>query len=114
MPRSRALPSLVVIIAVAIAGCGGSQTHAPASQTHPDLVSGNQRGILGTLDALQTASRTGDGRNICGHLFTANLVRSVEKSAKRSCATEVRRNLFARNTEISVSRQINVAGNQGM
>ncbi|MFL5862265.1 MAG: hypothetical protein ACJ780_16035 [Solirubrobacteraceae bacterium] len=98
---------------MAVAGCGGSEKQSPTSQARSVLVSANQRSILGTLDTLQTASRTGDGRKICGELFTAHLVRSVETSAKRSCAVEVRRSVFSRNAEISVGRQINVAGDRG-
>jgi hypothetical protein len=113
MQSLRAVPSLAVIVAVAVAGCGGSEKQSPASQARSVLVSANQRSILGTLDTLQTASRTGDGRKICGELFTADLVRSVETSAKRSCAVVVRRSVLSRNAEISVGRQINVAGDRG-
>ena len=76
-------------------------------------VSGSERGILATVDALQTASRKGDGRTICGDLFTPQLVKSVEAAAKRSCAKEVRKRLFAPDAEISVGRDIKVTGDRG-
>jgi hypothetical protein len=66
--------------------------------------------VLSTIDALQTASRSGDGRRICNRLFTPNLVRSIEKTTKHSCATEVRTKLFARNASISVQQGIRVKG----
>jgi hypothetical protein len=113
MQRSRALPCLAVIIAVAVAGCGGSDKNSPADQTSAAPVSVDQRSILATIDALQTASRKGDGHTICDELFTPQLVRSVEKSAKRSCATELREKLFVPNAELSVGRQMTVVGNRG-
>jgi len=113
MQRPCALLILAVITAVAIAGCGGSDKRSSTGQARQQTVSGHQRGILGTIDAMQTASRTGDGRTICANLFTAHLVRSIEKSAQRSCAVEVRQKLFSPNAEISVDRQISVVGNQG-
>lgn len=64
------------------------------------------------MDALQTANRKGDGRTICGKLFTPQLVKTVEKAAKRSCPTEVRKRLFAPDAEMSVSRDVKVVGNQ--
>jgi hypothetical protein len=90
----------------AIAACGGSHRQ-PARPT----VSGSERGVLETMDALQRASRAGDGQAICGGIFTARLVRSVEAAAKRSCAKEVRQRLFSPAEQISVSRRIKVNGN---
>ena len=43
-------------------------------------------------------------------LFTPELVKSVEATAKRSCAKEVRKRLFAPDAEISVGRDIKVTG----
>jgi len=105
---------LAVIVAVTVAGCGGSDKKPSAGQPRADPVSMDQRGILATIDGLQTASRTGDGQTICDKLFTPELVRSVAKSAKRSCAAEVRQKLSAPNAEISVGRRIDVAGDRGM
>jgi hypothetical protein len=113
MQRPRAMPTLAVVIGVAIGGCGGSDKDSSADQKSTTAVSGDQRGILTTIDALQTASRKGDGAKVCQELFTSKLARSVEKSAKRSCASEVKTNLFAPDAEISVGRQIEVAGGRG-
>jgi hypothetical protein len=50
---------------------------------------------------------------ICGDLFTAQLVESVEAASKRSCAKEVRKRLFTPDAEISVGRDITVKGDRG-
>lgn len=114
MRRPRAIPSLAAAIAVAaLAGCGDSGKDAPPAQTPSSAVPGSERGILATVDALQTASRKGDGRTICSKLFTPALVRSVEAAAKRSCAREVRKRLFTPDAAISVGRDIKVSGNRG-
>jgi hypothetical protein len=113
------VPSLAVVIAVAaLAGCGGSgkpspSVQKPSVQKPSNPVSPDERGILATVDALQAASRKGDGRTVCGDLFTPQLVRSVEASATRSCATEVRKRLFAPDTTISVGKDIKVTADRG-
>jgi len=110
----RAVTSLAVATAVAgLAGCGGSDKKPPSAQTPSPAVSGDERGILATVDALQTASRKGDGRTICTDLFTPQLAKSVEAAAKRSCAKEVRQKVFAPDAEIAVSRDIKVTGDRG-
>jgi hypothetical protein len=114
LQRIHGVPSLAVVAAVAaLAGCGGSDKDTPSAQKSPQAVSGSERGILATVDALQTASRKGDGRMICGDLFTAQLVKSVEAASKRSCAKEVRKRLFTPDAEISVGRDITVKGDRG-
>jgi hypothetical protein len=69
--------------------------------------------VLGTVDALQRASRQGDGRAICTQVFTRQLVRSIESAAKRSCAKEVRARVFSPRAAFSVGRHIAVTGNRG-
>jgi hypothetical protein len=110
LPIPIALP-LTVALGAATAGCGKDDTPSSHPQARPSI-SGAQRGILETVDALQTASRKGDGQAICGDIFTPKLVRSVEAAAKRSCAREVREQLFSPHAEISVSRDIQVSGDQ--
>jgi hypothetical protein len=113
MQRLRAVPSLAVVIAVAaLAGCGGSGEPSPTVQKPSHPVSADERGILATVDALQAASRKGDGRTVCGDLFTPQLVRSIEASAKRSCAKEVGKRLFAPETTISVGKDIKVTADR--
>jgi hypothetical protein len=114
MQRLHAVPGLAVVIAaVALAGCASSEQETPSAQKPSQPVSGSERGILATVDALQTASRKGDGRAVCGDLFTPQLVKSVETSAKRACAKEVRKRMFAPDAELSVGRDIKVVGDQG-
>jgi hypothetical protein len=62
------------------------------------------------VDSLQTASRSGDGATICQTVFTAKLARSVQTASKRSCASEVRRNVFSPTEQISVGRDIRIKG----
>lgn len=106
-----ATPSLAALVAtVALAGCGGSDAEAPAKAKAPATVSGDQRSVLGTVDALQTASRNGDGKGICADIFTAQLVKSIVTTAKRSCVKEVNDTLISPKAEISVGRDIKVTG----
>ena len=119
MHRLRVVPGLAAVMAVAsLAGCGASgggssSVQKPSVSTPAHPVSQDERGILATVDALQTASRKGDGRTVCGDLFTAHLVRSIEASTTRSCAKEVRKHLFAPDTTISVGKDIKVIADRG-
>ncbi len=97
---------------LALVGCGGSDTEPPSTQKL-STVSGDQRNVLATVDALQTASRNGDGDRVCDDLFSPGLVKSVEAAAGQSCAKEVRQRLFTPDAEISVSRDIKVDGARG-
>jgi hypothetical protein len=97
-----------LFVAVALAGCGGSDDGQPTSTVQAD-----QRGILAAVDALQTASRAGDGARICSGVFTRSLVRSIEQASERACAAEVRKNLFRPGESISVDRDITVKGGAG-
>jgi hypothetical protein len=97
-----------LLVAAALAGCGGSDNTRTTSAVGDD-----QRGILATVDALQTASRAGDGARVCSNVFTKSLVRSIDKASARGCATEVRENLFKPDESISVERTITVAGDTG-
>jgi hypothetical protein len=114
----RVVLGLVAVIAAgSVAGCGGSGEPSSSVQkppvskpSHP--VSQDERGILATVDALQTASRKGDGRTVCGDLFTAPLVRSIEASTTRSCAKEVHEHLFAPDSTISVGKDIKVTADR--
>ena len=94
--------------ALLLGGCGGGEEAPTTSQPSP--VQGDQRAILDTVDALNTAGREGDGGKVCDQLFTAALKRSVEVAAGRSCAVEVERSLAAPDEEISLQRDVRIAG----
>jgi hypothetical protein len=114
MQRLDVVPSVAAVIAIALlAGCGASGTQPSSADKASQPVSGGERGILATVDALQTASRKGDGRAVCVDLFTPALVKSVEAAAKRTCAKEVRKRMFKPDAELSVGRDIKVRGLQG-
>lgn len=105
-PFTRALVGLLV--AAGLPGCGASDDKQTDAAVRDD-----QRGILATVDALQTASHAGDGAKVCSSVFTESLVRSIEKASKRGCKTEVRENLFTPEGSISIARDITVKGNTG-
>jgi len=108
--RRLVTPALAVLaFSLPLTACGGSDEETPTKKAAP-AVSGDQRGILGTVEALQTASRNDDGRGICADIFTAQLVRSIEKSAKRSCVKEVSDTLVSPDAAIAVGRDIKVTG----
>lgn len=106
--RSFELALSGLCVAAFLPGCGGSDDDKTSG-----AVQGDQRGILATVDMLQTASHAGDGRKICSTVFTKTLVRSIEKAARRSCAAEVKENLFKPGESISADRNITVKGNAG-
>jgi hypothetical protein len=93
--------------AAVLAGCGGSDAEDEAP-----VVSSDQREILGTIDALQTASRQGDAARICGEIFTETLARSIGEGSRQSCEKEVRATLASPDARIAVSRQIDISGSR--
>jgi hypothetical protein len=97
-----------LLAAAALSGCAGSDDKQPTRASGHD-----QDGILATVDALQTASRAGDGATVCSRVFTAGLVRSIERTSKRSCAKEVKKNLFRRDAAYSLQRNITADGDAG-
>src|SRR4051812_6873621 len=97
----RILNGLLAALAAAtvVAACGDSdgEQKAPA-------VSGEQRAIVSTIDALQSASRQGDAGRICNEIFTETLARSIRRASRRSCEREVRETLTSPDAQISVRR----------
>ena len=99
----------VLLAAAALPACGSSDDDT--DKRPQGTVAGDQRGVLETIDALQRASRRGDGRKICAEVFTPELARSIEKASKKTCRAEVRTRLFRPSESISVGRAIEVKGN---
>ena len=91
--------------AASFAGCGGSDKKDQAP-----TVSSEQRAVLGTIDALQAASRSGNARKICQEIFTPALADSIRQASKRSCEKEVSATLVTPDAELSVARQIDIRG----
>jgi hypothetical protein len=100
----------VVAVSMALSACGGAEKAASTAPKAPATVSSDERDILGTVDALNAATRGSDARSICADIFTAGLVDSIEKTAKRSCAKELKRTLVAPDAEISIGRDVRVTG----
>src|SRR3954454_6413767 len=98
----------VLLAATALSACGGSDDKQTTTAGRED-----QGSILATVDALQTASRAGDGATVCSRVFTTSLVHSIERASKRSCAREVKQNLFKPNAVFSLQRSITVNGDTG-
>jgi len=98
---------IAAVVVATAAGCGGSDQSKPAPS-----VSGEQRGVLATVDALQAASRHDDARRICTQLFTKSLAASIRKSSKRSCEAEVHETLTSPDAQLSVARRITVKGSR--
>jgi hypothetical protein len=105
--------SLILIALIApLSGCASSEEGSPSHQNAPAAVSGDQRSVLATVDALEAASRHGDGDAICANLFTAKLAKSIGAAANRSCGEEVRERLFSPDAALAVNREIRVTGNR--
>ena len=104
------LRNLTVVAAIwpaaALGACGGSDDK-PAPKLSDDT-----RGILATVDALQTASRDGDARRICRELFTDTLAKSIRRASHLSCEAEVRDTLTAPDARLSVGRDLEVKGSR--
>lgn len=109
MARTRLLLPLALAAGL-VGGCGGSDTPDTGPDAKPAAIRGEQRGVLDTVDALQHASRTSNGRTICADLFTPRLVRSIEVASDRRCATEVSKHLFKSADAISLGRNIEIRG----
>src|SRR3954463_12753309 len=104
--RTRGLHGLALGLLVGAASAGGGADGRAPPQKPP--VRADERAILGTVDALQSASRRGDGAAICREIFTLRLARSIAAAAKRSCAAEVRRTLLSPDSSISIQRGVRV------
>jgi D-alanyl-D-alanine carboxypeptidase len=101
--------AVAIAAAIALGGCGGSDDTQPASS-----VSDDQRAILATVDALQTASRRDDAAKICNELFTRALTRSIRDASKHRCEVEVRHTLTSPDARLSVQRKIESHGSRAM
>ncbi len=90
---------LFAALAVIFAACGEETKPSPE-------ISPQQRGVLEIVDRLQTASRKGDGEQICSKIFTRQLAGSIEVRAKTSCAKEVDSKLFPPKTVLAVGQDV--------
>ena len=104
--RSLMLAFFALTVGATLGGCGGDSQKKPP----PPAITAQQRGVLETVDSLQTASRRGDGERICREIFTPKLAASVKAAARTSCAQEVRANLFSPQTSLTVGRDIRAGG----
>jgi hypothetical protein len=107
MVPMRTLLAVAFVAAAAVAGCGGSD-----EKEQGPVVSDDQRSILGTLDALQAASRRDDAGKICKELFTESLAKSIADASEHSCEREVRDTLTDPDARLTVGRAIKIEGSR--
>lgn len=91
-------------VAAALAGCGGGSGAASAQKTaDANATKASNDAVNQVMSDLQAASLAGDGKRICREIFTPKLADSVTESASSgSCAKEVKRKLFSRETKLTV------------
>ncbi|CAB4882003.1 unannotated protein [freshwater metagenome] len=77
-----ALAPLVVVLALVLAGCGGSSNDNSAKS-----FSGEQAAVAKTVENLQSAASDRDGAKICSELITAAL---RDRISAQSCPATVR------------------------
>ena len=100
--RLSGLAALAVLTA-ALAGCGSGSSADKKPAVAPVNTAAESTAVKQVMSDLQTASRAGDGKRICTQIFTPKLANSVTTAAKSgSCAKEVKKKLFSRNSKISV------------
>jgi hypothetical protein len=102
-----AVAEVTAALTVLLPGCGGPDNPKPAP-----AVSDDQRQILATIDALQTASRRNDAARICREIFTPTLAKSIHDASKQSCEAEVRDSLTSPDARLSVARKIDIKGSR--
>jgi ketosteroid isomerase-like protein len=103
--RRCAALSPAVLAAMTLGACGGGDDKKPQT-----AVSGDERAILATVDALQTASRRDDAERICTDLFAPSLADSIRRASKHSCQAEVHDTLTSPDAQLSVARKIAIKG----
>jgi len=96
-----------LMAAVAIVGCGDSNDGGSGGNASAD-----EQAVRKVMADLQTASREGDGKQICTEIFTVKLAGSVKKASKsKSCAKEVKTKVFSPKAKINVKKV--TVGNSG-
>jgi hypothetical protein len=73
--------AVLCLLALALGGCGGSQTSSPS-------FAGEDERVASAVEDLQTAGERGDEERICGELLTPALARRMAAPGS-SCAVEV-------------------------
>jgi hypothetical protein len=96
----------VVLVALALAACGGGSSSSEG--TNAKKFSGSEQDVAQVVDDLQSAAKDGDGQKICDDIFDASLKQSVTKAASGDCASAVVKPL--KNTTFTVTG-VTVKGN---
>ena len=104
---------LTFTVGAILAGCGDGEKKGTEPKPGPP-VPAERRGVFEAVDALQAASRDGDGDRICDDIFTPTLAKSVKAAAGASCAKEVKGNLFSQDVSLAVGRDVRIDGDRAV
>jgi hypothetical protein len=102
-----AAAGVAAALSILLTGCGGSDSPKPAPAASDD-----QRQILATIDALQSASIGNDAAKICREIFAPALAKSIRDTSNHSCEAEVRDSLTSPDAQFSVARKIDINGSR--
>lgn len=83
-----AAAAVVVIVVLLLVGGGDDDVNNNA-----DRYEGTEAEVATVVDEFANAGRGGDGTKICEEIFTAELVKNIEREAGQSCPSEVDENL---------------------
>ena len=95
----RIVYALALSATVVAIGCGGDDDDV---NNNADNYEGTEAEVAQVIDDLGNAGRDGDGTKICEDIFTADLVKSIERGAGQSCESEVDDNLEQDEYELEI------------
>ena len=92
--------SLLALSAAVVAiGCGGDDEDV---NNNADNYDGTDAEVASLVDDFGNAGRDGDGEQVCGEIFTEELVSNIEDESGQSCASEVEDNLPEGEYELTI------------
>jgi hypothetical protein len=95
------LVAITAALAVAVAGCGGSDNNGGGKNAK--RFSGEQKQVAQVIDDLVAASHAGDTNKICTQIFSPGLAKAVATRNKKTCAATVKTQLISPNEDITVT-----------
>ena len=101
MRRTSPLLAAVLALALAAAGCGGSND---SEGKNAKRYQGDQKDVAQTIDDLVAASHAGDTGKICNDIFTTGLAKAVAVKSKTTCANVVKKQLVNPKEDITITK----------